>query len=75
MRSPSVTLVDHYELSFPVIELPAPAVERYRQVPMRSLDLEVDFDDESHTEWFGSDSKSARHPDRYLRARCWASEE
>jgi hypothetical protein len=72
------TLIDHFELAFPVIELPLPAVERYRRVPMQSLDLEVAFEDaDEETEWFGPTTKAADPPrsDKYLRARCWASEE
>lgn len=77
MRSQMATLIDHFELAFPVLELPLPAVERYRLVPMQSFDLEVEFEDvDEETEWFGP--KTAPEPppsDRYLRARCWASEE
>jgi hypothetical protein len=75
MRTAPGSRVERYEVSFPVLELPLPAVERYRPAPMRSLDLEVEFEDESETEWFGPSSKSGPSPDRYLRARCWASEE
>jgi hypothetical protein len=74
MRSQMATLIDHFELGFPAVELPTPAIERYR-VPMRSLDLEVDFEDESQTEWFAPSSKSDPEPEKYLRARCWVSEE
>jgi hypothetical protein len=72
------TLIDHFELAFPVVELPLPAVERYRMVPMQSLDFEVEFEDaDEETEWFGPKAKAPPPPpsDRYLRARCWASEE
>ena len=83
MRSQMATLIDHFELAFPVIELPLPAVERYRMVPMQSLDFEVEFEDaDEETESFGPMSKAtSKAPpppppsDRYLRARCWASEE
>ena len=77
MRSQMATLIDHFELAFPVIELPLPAVERYRRVPMQSFDLEVAFEDaDEETEWFGPKSKAEPpRSDKYLRARCWASEE
>ena len=79
MRSQSATLIDHFELGYrPVelsVELPEPAVERYRTGPMHSLDLEVDFEDESQTEWFLPRLKSEPEPEKYLRARCWVSEE
>ena len=75
MRSQMATLIDHFELSFPVIELPLPAVERYRMVPMRSFDFEVDFEDTDESDSFGPSSDSIPQSDRYLRARCWASEE
>jgi hypothetical protein len=82
MRSQATTLIDQFELGFRPpeysseipIELPAPAIERYR-VPMRSLDLEVEFEDESQTEWFLPRTKSEPEPEKYLRARCWVSEE
>jgi hypothetical protein len=75
MRSQYATLIDHFELGFPAVELPPPAVERYRMVPMHSLDLEVEFEDASQTEWFGPSSKAEAEPEKYLRARCWVSEE
>lgn len=75
MRSQHATLIDHFELGFPAVELPPPAVERYRTVPMHSLDLEVEFEDESQTEWFLPSLKSEPEPEKYLRARCWVSEE
>jgi hypothetical protein len=82
MRPPMATLVDHFELAFPIIELPPPAIERYRLVPMKSLDLEVAFEDaDEETEWFGpsatvsAGAKPVPPSERYLRARCWASEE
>ena len=76
MRPPMATLVDHFELAFPILELPPPAIERYRVVPMLSLDLEVEFEDaDEETEWFGPKAKSVPPSERYLRARCWASEE
>jgi hypothetical protein len=79
MRLPMATLVDHFELAFPIIELPPPAIERYRLVPMKSLDLEVEFEDaDEETEWFGPTTVRPPAPaesERYLRARCWASEE
>jgi hypothetical protein len=82
------TLVDRFELAFPIAELPLPAIERYRMVPMTSLYLEVDFEDTDDGDSFadaressmraGSSmppSGSAPQSDRYLRARCWVSEE
>jgi hypothetical protein len=49
-----------------IIELPLPAVERYRAVsPRMSIDLEVDYVDPD------ADAPS----DRFLRARCWVSED
>lgn len=78
MRLPMATLVDHFELAFPILELPPPAIERYRLVPMKSLDLEVEFEDtDEETEWFGPKIAvvPAKESERYLRARCWASEE
>jgi hypothetical protein len=78
MRSQMATLIDHFELAFPIIELPPPAVERYRMVPMKSLDLEVDFEETDTGETtgsFGPSSDAVPQSDRYLRARCWASEE
>ena len=74
MRS-AATVGPRLEVSFPIFDLPRPAVERYRRVPMVSLNLEIEFEDESQTEWFGPTAKTAPMPDRYLRARCWASEE
>jgi hypothetical protein len=64
------TLIDQFELGFPLSELPLPAVERYRRVPVQSLYLEIDFEDTDATE-----PGEAPRSDRYLRARCWASEE
>jgi hypothetical protein len=75
MRSQMATLIDHFELAFPIIELPPPAIERYRMVPMKSLDLEVDFEDTDESDSFGPSSDAVPQSDRYLRARCWASEE
>jgi hypothetical protein len=88
MRSQMATLVDQFELAFPVPELPLPAIERYRLVPMTSLYLEVDFEDTDDGDSFGDDRESssrgassfpgldaAPQSDRYLRARCWVSEE
>ena len=79
MRPENATLVDRFELvEFPIRDLPLPAVERYRMVPMQSLYLSIDFEDSDAGESSpGSDSFSDGAPpsDRYLRARCWASEE
>jgi hypothetical protein len=80
MRPQMATLIDHFELAFPVLELPLPAVERYRRVPMQSFDLEVEFGDaDEETEWFGPKTTASvpdpPRSDKYLRARCWASEE
>jgi hypothetical protein len=80
MRPENATLVDRFELiEFPVRDLPLPAVERYRMVPIQSLYLEIDFDDSDSGESSpGSDSGSSDAvppSDRYMRARCWASEE
>ena len=63
------------------IELPPPAIETYRRVPvyraapLQSLDLEVDFDDTATGE-----SEVRRTPlpppsDRLLRTRAWSSED
>lgn len=50
-----------------IIELPAPAIERYRAAaPRMSIDLEVTYDDPD-----ANDEPS----DRFLRARCWVSED
>ncbi len=75
MRSSMAPMVDRYEGGLPILDLPLPAVERYRRAPMVSLDLEIEFEDASQTEWFGPMAETAPLPDRYLRARCWASEE
>ena len=53
------TLVD-------IIELPLPAIERYR-APALSLDITVDYED--------LDASVAPSSDRLLRARCWVSED
>jgi len=52
------TLVD-------IIELPLPAIERYR-APALSLDITVDYEDLDNV---------APSSDRLLRARCWVSED
>jgi hypothetical protein len=59
-RDAMQTLID-------IIELPLPAIERYRAAaPRMSLDLEIDYED----------SDGAQPPsDRFLRARCWVSED
>ena len=79
MRSQMATLIDHFELAFPVTELPLPAIERYRMVPIQSLYLEIDFEDTDERDSRGSSGcgsiDDAPQSDRYLRARCWASEE
>ncbi|MGO8992835.1 MAG: hypothetical protein ACLQVI_05875 [Polyangiaceae bacterium] len=73
------TLIDHFELAFPVTELPLPAIERYRMVPIQSLYLEIDFEDTDEGDARASSQsgscEEAPQSDRYLRARCWASEE
>ena len=61
MRAMTGTLIDCFEL-------PLPAIERYRMVPMQSLDLEVEFDDTGETD-------ALPPSDRFLRARCWSSED
>jgi hypothetical protein len=49
-----------------IVELPLPAVERYRAVsPRMSIDLEVDY----------VDAEADAPSDRFLRARCWVSED
>ncbi len=78
MRPPMATLVDRFELAFPIVELPPPAVERYRLTPMPGVDLELEAsfaDAEEQTEWFAPRAQRAPESERYLRARCWASEE
>jgi hypothetical protein len=72
MRSQMATLVDHFELGgFPVSALPFPAVERYRRVPIQSLYLEIDFEETDDEKT----SPGLPPSERYLRARCWSSEE
>jgi hypothetical protein len=81
MRPENATLVDRFELSFPIIEPRAPAIERYRAAPIQSLYLEIDFEDTDTGETSSPGSDAAYgadgepKSDRYLRARCWASEE
>jgi hypothetical protein len=79
MRSSQATLVDRFELSFPLPDLPRPAVEKYRAAPIQSLYLEIDFEDtdadRDGSGWFNRAEKPAPESDRYCRARCWASEE
>jgi hypothetical protein len=80
MRPQSATLVDRFELvEFPVIGLAEPGIKQYRRIPIQSLYLEIDFEDSDAGESSpGSDSgysDAAPQSDRYLRARCWASEE
>jgi len=86
MRPQMATLIDRFELAFPIAELPLPAIERYRMVPMTSLYLEVDFEDTDDGDSFGDEretragssmppSEASPQSDRYLRARCWVSEE
>jgi len=48
-----------------ILELPPPAIERYR-APFQSLELEIDYDDPDAV---------AHSSDRLLRARCWVSED
>jgi hypothetical protein len=48
-----------------ILELPAPAIERYR-APVQSLDLDIAYDDPDAV---------APSSDRLLRARCWVSED
>jgi hypothetical protein len=89
MRPNAATLIDRFELAFPIAELPPPAIDRYRMVPMTSLYLEVDYEDTDESEAFGEDDRATwrgdsgvlassdvvPQSDRYLRARCWVSEE
>jgi hypothetical protein len=81
------TLIDRFELAFPIAELPPPAIDRYRMVPMTSLYLEVDYEDTGESDPFVDEPAATRagsslppsergaQSDRYLRARCWVSEE
>jgi hypothetical protein len=55
--------IDCFELPLPAIETYR-VVTRYRSVPMQSLDLEVEFDEEAPPP-----------SDRFSRARCWSSED
>jgi hypothetical protein len=80
MRPDNATLVDRFELSLPILDVPRPAIERYRAAPIQSLYLEIDYEDTDAGDTSpGSDSAYGRDgepkSDRYLRARCWASEE
>jgi hypothetical protein len=79
MRPSQATLVDRFELAFPIAELPRPAIEKYRAAPIQSLYLEVDFEDTDDGEVssgsYSGHSDEEPKSDRYLRARCWASEE
>ena len=68
MRAMTGTLIDCFELPLPAIERYRP-VERYRVVPMQSLDLEITFDDEA------AENDTLPPSDRLLRARCWSSED
>jgi hypothetical protein len=68
IRAMTGTLIDCFEL-------PQPAIERYRVVqvvrpPVMSLDLEVEFEDSETYE-----KQPVLQSDRFLRARCWSSED